>query len=285
MEGAWRFTVERPPWRAQGPAMSWCCQSSRHCPFLEFLAFFRRWLGFSLLYTPLLLPSTVGPALVSAHARAWVRAWVRARVRARVRPGARALYWKAPGKTAWKKNPRANLLKCKRASAQRPHQIKPVGRAFKLCGHEPQMVSIGHTLLSPGGRQTPLQGKPLDSLHWPNRIKGFAPTSKCKMCFEAHGSGELSYEMNYRGSKAGGERNHGGASANLESREATVQGSLGAKCCRAARQCYNHTAVPRELENSKTVHSSNELWELKIFLENLLSLVCMQVFPNSSGSN
>lgn len=105
------------------------------------------------------------------------------------------------------------------------------------------------------------------------------------MCFEAHGSGELSYEMNYQGSKAGCERNHGGASANLESGEATVQGSLGANCCRAARQCYNHTTVPRELENSKTVDSSNELWELKIFLENLLSLVCMQVFPNSSGSN
>lgn len=77
--------------------------------------------------------------------------------------------------------------------------MEQVELPFMLCGHGP-----GQALLSVEGGQTPLKEKPLGSLHGPNR------TSKCKMCFEAHGSGVLSYEMNYQGSKPGRERNRCG---------------------------------------------------------------------------
>lgn len=74
------------------------------------------------------------------------------------------------------------------------------------------------------------------------------------MCFEAPGSGEPSYEINYQGSKSGCERNRGGAAANLGSLEAAVQGRHGANAFLVTGLGVSATATPQCLVNWKTAN-------------------------------
>lgn len=151
--------------------------------------------------------------------------------------------------------------------------LDPISRS-KFCRHGPQITHTPITLR----RTDTNKGKPLDSLHWPNRTKGFAPTSKCYICFEAPSSGELSYEMNCWGSESGCARHCGGFSVGraAEPKPTQIVGkpfhrqtqSKGISCYWVVHECYNVTAMPCKQENVRRVPSSNQLWALKIFREN-----------------
>ena len=108
-------------------------------------------------------------------------------------------------------------LECERTSAETG---RPTGQVEPLASIADLGLGSGeHGRHSCHRRQTDTTGRQ-------------ATTSKCKMCFEAQGSGELSYEINYHGSKSGWERNCGGVPAAtaaepvVESRAATRGGSV-----------------------------------------------------------
>lgn len=111
----------------------------------------------------------------------------------------------------------------------------------------------------------------------------FTPTIQCKMCFEAHGSEELPYEMNYQGSAWGW-----GPTGSLCSRAQLPGHPGGPGACRSWSKGPALSQVmqtsPHCLVNRQWKMGSDQLQKCQDCLENPLSSVCMQVFQGSSGS-
>jgi hypothetical protein len=86
------------------------------------------------------------------------------------------------------------------------------------------------------------------------------------MCFEALGSSEMSYEVNYQGSESGWERNRDGVSLGTvaEPQPSWIVGksffrqtrSKLISCYCIVLSCYNHTIMPYNEENGKRHFSS-----------------------------
>lgn len=103
------------------------------------------------------------------------------------------------------------------------------------------------------------------------------------MCFEAHNTGELPHEMNYQGSESGW-----GETSGTPCSRGQPTWTTGKPQCRAdavTKALLLPGSCKPHLDVWETRDPSNQLWDLQIFLENPLSLVCTQVFQCSSGSN
>lgn len=99
-----------------------------------------------------------------------------------------------------RENRRTNLLQCEGTSTQKGQWMEAADPSQALW-----TWPLDHRACAPVTQRQAdtMQRQAPCSTSLKSKIKSFAPTSKCKMCFEAHGSGERPREMSSQGSELG----------------------------------------------------------------------------------